>query len=131
LERRFGADQVFKSGVTIPPGSDYAAILRRQAAECQVMLALIGKGWAGDNPTTGLRLLDLRQDRPQGPVLGQSRLPVTGESASPDGTYLAVSDNYSARVWGVGSRRLVLTVQAAPWVRRSAGYRKLAPTATR
>jgi TIR domain len=61
LERRFGADQVFKSGETIQPGSDYAAILRRQAAECQIMLALIGKGWAGDNPPSG-RLLDREDD---------------------------------------------------------------------
>ena len=62
---------------------------------------------------TGTIVWNLRQDRPQGPVLGQSRLPVTGESASPDGTYLAVSDDYFVRVWAVGSRRLVLTVQAA------------------
>jgi TIR domain len=62
LEQRFGADQVFKSGVTIQPGSDYAAILRRQAAECQVMLVLIGKGWAGDKSAAGQRLLDRQDD---------------------------------------------------------------------
>lgn len=62
LERRFGADQVFKSGETIQPGSDYAAILRRQAAECQIMLVLIGKGWAGDDPASGQRLLDREDD---------------------------------------------------------------------
>lgn len=62
LERRFGGDQVFKSGVTIRPGSDYAEILRRQAAECQIMLVLIGKGWAGGNSTSGERLLDREDD---------------------------------------------------------------------
>jgi len=62
LERRFGADQVFKSGDAIQPGSDYAAILRRQAAECQIMLVLIGKGWAGDSPASGQRLLDREDD---------------------------------------------------------------------
>lgn len=62
LERRFGADQVFKSGETIQPGSDYAAVLRRQAAECQIMLVLIGKGWAGDNPASGQRLLEREDD---------------------------------------------------------------------
>jgi hypothetical protein len=61
LEQRFGADQVFKSGVTIQPGSDYAPILRRQAAECQIMLVLIGKGWAGGD-ASGTRLLDRQDD---------------------------------------------------------------------
>lgn len=62
LERRFGAEQVFKSGMTIQPGSDYASVLRRQAAECQVMLVLIGKGWAGESPASGQRLLDRADD---------------------------------------------------------------------
>ena len=75
----------------------------------------------------GTIVWNLRQDRPQGPVLGQSRLPVTGESASPDGTYLAVSDNYFVRVWEVGSRRLVLTVQAAPLGATFSGLPEIGP----
>jgi hypothetical protein len=62
LVQRFGADQVFKSGDTIRPGSDYAAVLRRQATECQIMLVLIGKGWAGDGPGSEPRLLDREDD---------------------------------------------------------------------
>jgi hypothetical protein len=62
LERRFGADHLFKSGEAIEPGSDYAPILRRQAAECQIMLVLIGKRWAGGGPPSEQRLLDREND---------------------------------------------------------------------
>ena len=62
LEQQFGADQVFKSGVTIPPGKAYDPILRRQAADCQIMLALIGPRWAGQADEHGRSDLDRPDD---------------------------------------------------------------------
>lgn len=58
LADRFGPDQVFKSGSSIEPGTEYAGILLRQAAQCEVMLVLIGPGWLDARDKTGHRLLD-------------------------------------------------------------------------
>ena len=62
LEQRFGADQVFRSEATIPPGADWDAILRGQAAACEIMLALIGPRWAGAADQNGYRPLDRSDD---------------------------------------------------------------------
>jgi hypothetical protein len=58
LVEHFGPDQVFKSGSSIEPGSEYAGILLRQAAQCEVMLVLIGPGWLALRDRAGHRLLD-------------------------------------------------------------------------
>ncbi|MFI0938595.1 toll/interleukin-1 receptor domain-containing protein [Streptomyces sp. NPDC021020] len=62
LADMFGAGEIFKSGESIPPGGDFAAILRRQAAECEVMLVLIGTGWSDARDAGGGRLLDRGDD---------------------------------------------------------------------
>jgi hypothetical protein len=62
LVDRFGAGEVFKSGGSIQPGSDFAAILRRQAAECELMLVLIGPAWLDARGDDGARLLDRDHD---------------------------------------------------------------------
>ncbi len=62
LSDRLGADEIFKSGRSIPPGADFAAILRRQAAECEVMCVLIGPGWLDARGEDGVRLLDRAHD---------------------------------------------------------------------
>lgn len=62
LADRFGAAEIFKSGESIPPGGDYAAILRTQAAACQLMLVLIGPTWPDIADDTGKRLLDRPHD---------------------------------------------------------------------
>ncbi|NUR30848.1 MAG: toll/interleukin-1 receptor domain-containing protein [Catenulispora sp.] len=62
LVDRFGAREVFKSGESIPPGADFAEILRRQAAECELMLVLIGPAWLDAGGDDGMRLIDRAHD---------------------------------------------------------------------
>ncbi|MFD3741012.1 toll/interleukin-1 receptor domain-containing protein [Streptomyces sp. NPDC058629] len=62
LSERLGADEIFKSGQSIPPGADFAEILRRQAAECELMCVLIGPGWLDARGEDGVRLLDRDHD---------------------------------------------------------------------
>ncbi|WP_188308038.1 toll/interleukin-1 receptor domain-containing protein [Streptomyces sp. CBMA123] len=62
LADRFGAGEVFKSGESIPPGADFARILDRQAAECELMLVLIGPAWLDLRDGHGKRLLDRDDD---------------------------------------------------------------------
>ncbi|MFF9213501.1 MULTISPECIES: toll/interleukin-1 receptor domain-containing protein [unclassified Streptomyces] len=62
LSDRLGAAEIFKSGQSIPPGADFAAILRRQAAECELMCVLIGPGWLDARGEDGVRLLDRPHD---------------------------------------------------------------------
>ncbi|MDI3405580.1 toll/interleukin-1 receptor domain-containing protein [Streptomyces cavernicola] len=62
LSGRLGADEIFKSGRSIPPGADFAEILRRQAAECELMCVLIGPGWLDARGEDGVRLLDRAHD---------------------------------------------------------------------
>jgi len=44
LVELYGAGGVFKSGDSIPPGTDYVRALKAQARSCPVMLVLIGPG---------------------------------------------------------------------------------------
>jgi hypothetical protein len=62
LVDRFGAGEVFKSGGSIQPGAEFAAILRRQAAECELMLVLIGPAWLDIRADDGMRLVDREHD---------------------------------------------------------------------
>ncbi|MFF3127073.1 toll/interleukin-1 receptor domain-containing protein [Streptomyces sp. NPDC057908] len=62
LSHHLGADEIFKSGQSIPPGADFAEILRRQAAECALMCVLIGPGWIDARGEDGVRLLDREHD---------------------------------------------------------------------
>jgi TIR domain len=62
LSESFGANEVFKSGESIPAGSDFAKVLRRQAAECKIMLVLIGTAWTDARASGGSRLLDRGDD---------------------------------------------------------------------
>ncbi|MFI9099106.1 toll/interleukin-1 receptor domain-containing protein [Streptomyces fildesensis] len=62
LTDRFGANEVFKSGESIPAGADFAEILRRQAAECELMLVLIGPAWLDARGDDRMRLIDRAHD---------------------------------------------------------------------
>lgn len=62
LAEAFGPAEIFKSGESIPAGADFGAILRRQAAECRLMLVLIGTAWSDARDAGGGRLLDRRDD---------------------------------------------------------------------
>ncbi|MFL6117844.1 MAG: toll/interleukin-1 receptor domain-containing protein [Catenulispora sp.] len=62
LAARFGTEQVFKSGASIPPGADYVDVLTHQAAACELMLVLIGPRWADITDGHGRRMLDNERD---------------------------------------------------------------------
>ncbi|MFF2650164.1 toll/interleukin-1 receptor domain-containing protein [Streptomyces sp. NPDC058045] len=62
LSDRLGADEIFKSGQSITPGADFAEILLRQAAECELMCVLIGPGWLDARGEDGVRLLERAHD---------------------------------------------------------------------
>lgn len=58
LVAALGREQVFKSGVSIDPGVVFDEVLKTQAAACEVMLVLMGPGWADLRDAGGVRLLD-------------------------------------------------------------------------
>ncbi|MFE6049943.1 toll/interleukin-1 receptor domain-containing protein [Kitasatospora sp. NPDC056446] len=62
LADRFGSGEIFKSGGSIPAGADFAEILRRQAAECELMLVLIGPAWLDIRDDDGTRRIDRAHD---------------------------------------------------------------------
>lgn len=61
LSRHFGEEEVFRASKSIPSGADFEKELRRAAADCAVLLAVIGPRWAlpGDD---GRRPLDDPED---------------------------------------------------------------------
>jgi hypothetical protein len=62
LVEHFGRNAVFKSGEEIPPGTDFASQLLRHAADCPVMLVMIGSTWLDARDKAGQRLLDRDED---------------------------------------------------------------------
>lgn len=50
--------QLFMDVDSIPPGEDFVAILEAEVAACDVLLALIGRGWLAAIDETGQRRLD-------------------------------------------------------------------------
>ena len=49
LERRFGKAQIFRDVETIQPGVDFVEAIEGALSSCSVMLAVIGRRWAGDS----------------------------------------------------------------------------------
>ena len=58
LERSFGRDQVFMDVDAIEPGLDFVDVLDQKLANCDVLLALIGRGWLEARDQSGRRRLD-------------------------------------------------------------------------
>lgn len=58
----FGREQVFKSGESIPAGTDYVATLKAQATSCPVMIVLMGERWLSASDEHGARLIDREDD---------------------------------------------------------------------
>jgi hypothetical protein len=59
LSERFGKGQIFRDLDAIDPGADFVAAIQKAVAECDVLLALIGKRWTGEE---GRRRLDDEKD---------------------------------------------------------------------
>jgi TIR domain len=89
LEEAFSPDQLFMDVDNIPPGRDFVRVLEEQVAQCDVLLAIIGKSWLDARDHEGARRLDkpddfvrieiasaLKQDKLVIPVLVQdARMP--------------------------------------------------------
>jgi hypothetical protein len=63
LEKRFSTNNIFmdvEGG--IPPGQDFAEVLRDRVAKCDIMLAVIGKKWISAVDSLGRRRLDNPND---------------------------------------------------------------------
>lgn len=59
LRPALGPDRVFIDIDSIPAGRDFVAILNEQVGRCDVLLAMVGKGWlAAADPQTGARRVD-------------------------------------------------------------------------
>ena len=58
LVKAFGADAVFMDVAGIKPGIDFRKIIDANTASCCVLLAIIGKQWAGAVDDAGARRLD-------------------------------------------------------------------------
>jgi TIR domain-containing protein len=58
LSSHFGADNVFMDVDTIDPGADFAEVINRAVTSCNVVIALIGRGWLTANDTEGRRRLE-------------------------------------------------------------------------
>jgi hypothetical protein len=46
----------------IPPGRDFVRVLEEQAAECEIMLAMVGRNWLTATDSAGRRRLDNPED---------------------------------------------------------------------
>ena len=62
LQKAFQPEQLFMDVDSIAPGLDFVQVLGEQVANCDVLLAVIGKGWIEARDTTGARRLDYPED---------------------------------------------------------------------
>ncbi len=58
LEQAFPAGRIFIDVDSITPGQDFALVLESQVAQCDTLLAVIGKGWLDARDERGNRRLD-------------------------------------------------------------------------
>ncbi|MCB1915866.1 MAG: toll/interleukin-1 receptor domain-containing protein [Rhodocyclaceae bacterium] len=62
LRARFGDDSVFMDVVAIEPGVDFRQVIDAKIAQCDVLLALIGRQWLSAGDDNGARRIDEAQD---------------------------------------------------------------------
>src|SRR5689334_16168283 len=55
LEAVFPREQLFMDVDSIPPGRNFARYLQEQVAQCDVLLAIIGKSWLEARDEHGMR----------------------------------------------------------------------------
>jgi hypothetical protein len=58
LQDAFSPEQLFLDVDNIAPGLDFVRVLEDRVAECEIVLAIIGKGWIDARDEKGLRRLD-------------------------------------------------------------------------
>jgi hypothetical protein len=62
LSQRFGRDNIFMDVATIKPGQDFFTVIEQSVASCDVLVAVIGKGWLTSSEAGKGRRLDQRDD---------------------------------------------------------------------
>src|SRR5882672_472882 len=62
LQDVFPRDRLFMDVDSIPPGRDFVRVLDEQVAQCDVLLAVIGKSWLDARDQHGVRRLDKPDD---------------------------------------------------------------------
>lgn len=62
LEQTFASDQLFMDVDNIPAGLDFVRVLEDEVGKCEVLLAVIGRGWLDARDDTGQRRLDSAND---------------------------------------------------------------------
>jgi hypothetical protein len=62
LDRVFSAEQLFIDVDNIEPGLDFVRVLEEQVSKCDVVLAVIGKGWLDARDERNARRLDNPED---------------------------------------------------------------------
>jgi tetratricopeptide (TPR) repeat protein len=62
LGGHFGKDRVFRDIDTLDPGARFAEVIGERISGCDVLVALIGKGWLDAKDAEGRRRLDLPRD---------------------------------------------------------------------
>ncbi|HTJ70680.1 MAG TPA: toll/interleukin-1 receptor domain-containing protein [Actinospica sp.] len=104
LVERYGDPEVFKSGETIQPGTDYIKALLTNARSCPLMLVLIGADWLSARDESGTRLLDRDHDWVRREIVTAQR---AGNRILPvllgDGTDLPRPDELPPDIAGLGS----------------------------
>jgi hypothetical protein len=62
LHDALGAERLFMDVDSIKPDMDFVSVLDEQIEQCDVLLAIIGKGWIGASDLSGARRLDDPKD---------------------------------------------------------------------
>ena len=62
LQNSFASEQLFLDIDNIPPGLDFVQVINERVAECDILLAVIGKGWIDARDGNGVRRLDHPDD---------------------------------------------------------------------
>jgi hypothetical protein len=62
LAERFGRDQIFMDIDTMQPGVDFTKVVDESVGVCDVLIAVIGRRWAGVTDARGVRRLDKPED---------------------------------------------------------------------
>jgi formylglycine-generating enzyme required for sulfatase activity len=62
LQDDFAADQLFFDVDNIAPGLDFPDVLAQRIGECEIFLAVIGRGWVDSRDASGARRLDDPRD---------------------------------------------------------------------
>lgn len=62
LRAHFGSNEIFRDIDNIGPGDDFVARVEQAVGSCQVLLAVIGRNWAGATPGSDQRRIDEPDD---------------------------------------------------------------------